>query len=62
MKLQIICCIIGFIFYGTALIWWNAVDVRTEKKKVSEGHYMVKGFAIGYVLCALTLFVAFAAK
>ena len=54
---EIIAYIVGFVLLGAFLLAWNAVDVSTQKKTVHEGHLMVKGYALGFVFCALIHFL-----
>lgn len=51
MTTTIITCGVFFAIFGLALLAWNAIDAGQEKKTISEAHFMVKGFAIGFLLC-----------
>lgn len=57
MTKDIIAYIVAFVVMGAFLLAWNAVDVGTQKKTVHEGHFMVKGYALGFVFCALIHFL-----
>jgi len=47
-----------FVVLGAFLLGWCVIDVGSEKKTVSEGHFLIKGYVIGFVVCALVTIMA----